>query len=133
MIARVATNLFNLPAPMLYRCHVLHYHTRLSRLYLRAFRQPAQTAAFHLLFSDVGYFEGPMTWEGADFGQGSQDDCIALMLKVGMIGEAVLQFPDAYAAITDHARLYVVQTTRTLVVIIAGAVSLLTDVPAELG
>lgn len=129
----MADNLFNLPAPLLYRCHVLYYHTRLSRLYLRAFKGQQQAPAFYLLFSDVGYFEGPMTWQGADFSLASHDDCVALLLRTGMIGEAVLQFPDAYATITETARLYTVRTTHTPVQIIASSATMLMDLPADLG
>lgn len=111
---------------------MLHYHTRLSRLYIRAFKLMQQEAAFYLLFSDVGYFEGPMTWEGANFTIAPHDDCIQLMLRVGMIGEAILQFPDAYASITEAAHLYEVRTTHTPVRIIASATTLLTDLPGEL-
>lgn len=132
MTTLISSNIFNLPTPILYRCHVLHYHTRLSRLYLRAYKGQSQTPAFYLLFSDVGYFDGPMTWQGADFGIAESEVCIALMLSVGMIGEAILQFPDAYASITDTARLYVVTTTHTPVRLIASAVSLLTEIPSEL-
>lgn len=128
----ISTNIFNLPTPILHRCHVLHYHTRLSRLYLRGYKGQSQTPAFYLLFSDVGYFDGPMTWQGADFGMAPAEDCIALMLSVGMIGEAILQFPDAYASITETAHLYIVTTTHTPVRIIASAGSLLTDIPPEL-
>jgi hypothetical protein len=128
----VSDNLFNLKAPMLYRCSVLHYHTRLSRLYVRAFRPHQNTPEFYLLFSDVGYFEGPMSWEGADFGLASHQDCIDLMLRTGLIGEAILQFPDAYASITETARLYFVQTTHTPVFIIASSATMLQDVPNEL-
>lgn len=117
---------------MVYRVAVLHYHARLSRLYLRAFRGQAQQESFYFLFSDVGYFEGPMSWQGADFGIAGHQDCIDLMLETGLIGEAVLQFPDAYAAITDTARLYVVTTTHTPVAIIASSATLLTDVPVGL-
>lgn len=131
-VSIISSNIFSLPTPFLYRCNVLHYHTRLSRLYLRAFKGQAQTPAFYILFSDVGYFDGPMTWQGGDIGIAAADECIALMLGVGMIGEAILQFPDAYASITDSAHLYVVTTTHTPVRIIASAASLLTEVPLEL-
>lgn len=128
----MSQNIFNLKNPMLYRCNVLHYHNRLSRLYIRIFRGQQQTPAFYLLFSDAGYYEGPLTWQGADFGIASHDDCIDLMLRTGMIGEAVLQFPDAYAAITDTAHLYVVTTTQAPVRFIAGEAIRLNDLPDEM-
>jgi hypothetical protein len=117
---------------MLYRCHVHRYFSGLSRLYIRVFKGQQTIPAFYLLFSDVGYYEGPISWQGADFDIAPEDDCIALMLKVGMVGEAILQFPDAYASITETAKLYIVTTTHTPVRFIAGGASLLTDIPNEL-
>lgn len=117
---------------MLYHCHTHRYFSGLSRLYIRVFKQRQENAAFYLLFSDVGYFEGPVTWQGADFGIEDDDTCIELMLRTGLIGEAILQFPDAYASITETARLFIVRTTHTPVRIIASSASLLTDVPPEL-
>lgn len=131
-------NIFNLPAPSLYRCHVHHYHTRLSRLYIRVFKAPQgnastmQIPAFYVLFSDVGYVEGPINWEGANFCIAQHQECIDLMLETGMIGKAVLQFPDAYAAITDTARLYVVKTEHSSVRIIASSAARLPSLPPEL-
>lgn len=130
-------NIFNLPAPTLYRCHVHHYHARLSRLYIRVFKtdgglSTVQIPAFFLLFSDVGYVEGPINWDGANFCLAPHEDCIDLMLETGMIGKAVLQFPDAYAAITDTARLYVVKTAHSPVRIIASSAARLPSLPPEL-
>jgi hypothetical protein len=127
-----SSNIFNLPTPMLFHCHTHRYFSGLSRLYIRVFKQRQDQAAFYLLFSDVAYFEGPVSWQGADFGIEASDTCIDLMLKTGLIGEAILQFPDAYASITENAKLYVVRTTHTPVRIIASSASLLTEVPSEL-
>ncbi len=41
------------------------------------------------------------------------------MLQSGLIGEAILQFPDAYAALTAHVNLYVVRTLASSVRLIA--------------
>lgn len=125
-------NIFNLPNPMLYRCQVHRYFNGLSRLYLRVFKGQESNPAFYLLFSDLGYYEGPVTWQGANFGIATHDECIKLMLQAGLIGEAIFQFPDAYMALTETAKLYVVQTTHTLVRFIAGDATLLVDIPAEL-
>src|SRR5690606_13316611 len=121
-----------LPNPMLYRCHTHRYFSGLSRLYIRVFKEHQEAAAFYLLFSDVGYFEGPVSWQGADFGIADDNTCIELMLRTGLVGEAILQFPDAYAAITEHAKLYIITTTHTPVKLIASSASLLTEVPPEL-
>lgn len=124
------TNIFGLKAASLYRCQVYRYFNGLSRLYLAVMKPQQTVPAFFLLFPDVAYFEGPMNWQGADFQIASAPDCIDLMLATGIIGEAVLQFPDAYASITDAARLYIVHTPDRPVRIIAGSVTLLTEIPA---
>jgi hypothetical protein len=124
--------MFDIKAPQLYRCQVYRYFSGLSRLYLSVFKPQQTTPAFYVLFSDVGYFEGPMGWESLDFQIAPSDECIALLLQTGIIGQAVLQFPDAYAAITDTARLYTLQTEKTRVRIIAGSVTMLDSVPPAL-
>jgi hypothetical protein len=121
---------FDIKAPQLYRCQVYRYFNGLSRLYLSAFKPQQNIPAFFLLFSDVGYFEGPVSWQSVDFYIAPPDECIELMLKTGMIGQAILQFPDAYASITDSAHLYAVDTPHSRVKIIAGSASLLDSVPA---
>lgn len=123
---------FDIRSPQLYRCQVYRYFSGLSRLYLSAFKAYQTAPAFFMLFSDVAYFEGPMGWESADFRLAPHEECVALMLSTGIIGEAVLQFPDAYAAVTEAASLYTVQTARAAVRIIAGSAALLAEIPASL-
>lgn len=124
--------MFDVKAPQLYRCQVYRYFSGLSRLYLSVFKPQQTVPAFYALFSDVGYFEGPMGWESVDFQIAPTDECIALLLQTGIIGQAVLQFPDAYAAITETAHLYVVETGQTRVRIIASSVSQLDSVPSAI-
>jgi hypothetical protein len=123
---------FDIHSPQLYRCQVYRYFSGLSRLYLSAFKPYQTVPAFFLLFSDVAYFEGPMGWENADFRIAPHEECVALMLSAGIIGEAVLQFPDAYAAVTEAANLYTVRTPRAAVRIVAGSAALLNEIPASL-
>lgn len=101
-------NIFNITQPQQYRCQMLHYHNRLSRLYIAVFKGQDRAAApvFHLLFSDVAYLDLPMNWQGANFDIAPADDCIDLMLAAGLVGQALLTFPNAYASITDYAHLY---------------------------
>jgi hypothetical protein len=124
--------MFDIKAPQLYRCQVYRYFSGLSRLYLSVFKPQQTIPAFYVLFSDVAYFEGPMGWDGVHFQIAPTSACIELLLETGIIGEAVLQFPDAYAAITDTARLYMLQTVQTRVRIIASSVTQLDSVPAGL-
>ena len=73
-----------------------------------------------------------MSWQGAEFDIASSEECVKLMIQVGLIGAAIHQFPDAYASITDYARLYQVRTTGGLIRIIAGSGTIMKRVPAEI-
>ncbi|GAB5493521.1 MAG: hypothetical protein Phog2KO_37360 [Phototrophicaceae bacterium] len=129
------TNIFNISDAEAYRCQILHYHNRLSRLYIAVFKGQDRASApiFYLLFSDVAYFECPVTWQGADFSIAPSDDCIQLMLDTGLIGEAILRFPNAYASITDYAHLYLAQTSLDKEIrIIASSANMLHELPSDL-
>ena len=128
----MSDRVFELKAPQLYRCQVYRYFSGLSRLYLSVFRPNQNVPAFYILFSDVAYFEGPMNWQSADFYVGEAQACIDLMLHTGIIGPAILQFPDAYASITDTACLYIVDSPSSPIRIIAGSATMLDSVPANL-
>ena len=119
----LAAPAFDIPSPQLYRCQVYRYFSGLSRLYVSAFKPYQTTPAF---------FEGPMGWESADFRRAPHDECVALLLETGIIGEAVRQFPDAYAAVTEAANLYIVRAPRVCVRVIAGSAALLPEIPASL-
>ncbi|MEL7435425.1 MAG: hypothetical protein AAFN11_15865, partial [Chloroflexota bacterium] len=69
------TNIFNITDPEKYRCQLVHYHNRLSRLYLAVYKGTDRASApvFYLLFSDVGYMECPVSWAGAQFDIASGD------------------------------------------------------------
>jgi len=127
------SNIFNISKPQLYRCQVHHYHSRLSRLYLRVFKGQSEVPAFFLLFSDVAYFDCPVNWQGADFQIAERDDCIQLLLETGLVGRAILQFPNAYASITDYAYLYIAHTqTGRAVRILASSANMVHSLPDEL-
>ena len=127
------TNIFNITDSDQYRCQVHHYHSRVSRLYLRVFKGQQDTPVFYLLFSDVAYFDCPVNWQGANFQIAEADDCIQLMLDAGLVGKAILQFPNAYASITDYARLYVAKTSaQREVKIIANSANMVHSLPGDL-
>ncbi len=128
-----SSNVFNISKPMTYRCQILHYHRRLSRLYLAVYQSQRNEPAFYLLFTDVAYLDAPMSWLGADFDIAQQPDCIALMRAAGLVGDAIDRFPDAYASITEHARLYLARTPHRRARIIAGSGTILASIPDELG
>ncbi len=124
-------NVFNITDPNRYRCQVYHYHRRLSRLYLSVYKGQRNQPAFYILFSDVAYLEAPMSWLSAEFDIAERQECIALMAQVGLVGEAIHQFPDAYAAITDYARLYQLRSSHSTIRIIASSASFLRSPPPD--
>ena len=125
-------NAFNITNPARYRCQVFHYHRKVSRLYLSVYQGQREEPAFYLLFSDVAYIEAPMSWLGAEFDIAARDECIALMLEAGLVGDAIHQFPDAYASITDYARLYRVRSVHSEIRIIASSAAILQTIPGEI-
>lgn len=128
-----STNIFNITDPHLYRCQLLHYHNRLSRLYLSVFKGQATLPIFYLLFTDVAYMDCPVNWQGADFTIAAPDDCIQLMLDAGLIGQAILKFPNAYASITDYANLYIVDGQQARPVqLIASSANIVRNLPDDL-
>ena len=127
-----SANIFNITQPKRYRCQIFHYHRKLSRLYLSVYQGQRNQPAFYILFSDLAYIDAPMTWLSADFSIAEKPACIQLMIQAGLVGEAIHQFPDAYAAITDYARLYRVQTTHREIRIIAGSGTMMRQVPDEI-
>lgn len=131
-IEHSSTNIFNISKPNHYRCQIFHYHRKVSRLYLSVYQGQKNTPAFYLLFTDVGYIDAPMNWMSADFTIADHNTCIDLMLETGLVGEAIRQFPDAYASITDYARLYEVHALGRPIRIIASSASMLQQVPPEI-
>ena len=127
-----SVNVFNISRPGCYRCQIFHYHRKLSRLYLSVYQGQASQPAFYILFSDVAYIDAPMTWRSAQFHIAEKSDCINLMIQTGLIGESIRQFPQAYAAITDSAKLYFVPTAPHKIRIIASSGSLMRKLPSEI-
>jgi hypothetical protein len=136
-------NYFSLTHPERLRCQMYRYYSGLSRLYVSVSKSITNVPAFFLLFSDVAYVDVPVNWQSAAFRIAPHTECIDLLLATGVIGPAVLQFPDAYAAITDNAQLFVVDPPRIKdpnqpnpqqrpVRIIAGNAVLLPDLPGDL-
>ena len=125
-------NAFNITNPARYRCQIFHYHRKLSRLYLSVYQRRREEPAFYLLFSDVAYIEAPTSWLGVEFDIAARDECIALMLEVGLVEDAIHRFPDAYASITDYARLYRVRSVHREIRIIAGSAAILQTIPREI-
>jgi hypothetical protein len=128
-------SVFEITRPEEYRCNVYRYSSSLSKLYVRVFKGMAESPSFYLLFSDVGYFDGPMNWSGVDVQRASAEDCLALMVHVGMVTDFMLDDLDTREALAEAAHLYSVQTHDAgyTVRIIAGEVIMLADVPDNIG
>ncbi len=124
-----STNIFNVTDAHRYRCHIHHYHSKLSRLVVRVYKDDRPTPAFYLMFTDVGYIDGPVNWRNVDFGIAPTDDCIALMLQGGLIDQTVADIPDARAALAAATRLYIGGTDSTRIRILAGSATLLQQLP----
>lgn len=124
-------NIFKLDTPKLYRCNVYRYNSNLSQLHIRVFRGLNTTPNFYLLFTDVGYFEGPMNWQNADFTRESGEACLDLMLEAGMVQNINLDDPDTRQALAEAAYLYIVKTSHTTIRIIAGSAVRLTELAED--
>ena len=81
----------------------------------------------------MGYLEGPVNWQGANFRTASADACLDLMVQTGLLDESVLAMPGARESLAGAARLYIAATGKTPVRIIANSASILQDLPPELG
>jgi hypothetical protein len=121
------SNIFNIKTPHLYRCHIHRYYSGLSRMYVRVFKGDAKEPAFYVLFSDVGYYEGPMNWQGISIRIAPPQECLALMQKNGLLDGVV---PEMLNAITEVAHLYLLESAP--VKIIAGHAARLSEIPQEL-
>lgn len=110
-------------------CHVYRYYNTSSRLYVRALKD--DKPAFYLLFMDVGYFAGPINWRGVDYHIAPPDECLHLMVHAGMVNAALLSDPEIRAALASAAHLYVFDAAPSPVQIIAGTVTRLDTLPAD--
>jgi hypothetical protein len=125
-------NFFEIDSPQIYRCNVFRYHSGLSRLYIRVFKGMSTAPSFYLLFSDVGYFEGPMNWQGVAFQRDTPEACLDFMARVGMVADLMLDDPDTRAALSEAAHLYTMQTPQNVIHIIAGDAVRLPEIPEAL-
>lgn len=128
----VSMNIFDIASPQIYRCNIFRYHSGLSKLYIRVFKGMATAPSFYLFFTDVGYFEGPMNWQGVAFQQADADASLRLMRELGIVEDIMLDDPDTRQALAEAAHLYTLQTSHSLIRIIAGDAVKLDDVPEEL-
>lgn len=125
------TNIFEIEHPKIYRCNVLRYDSGLSRLYIRVFKGMSVAPSFYLFFSDVGYFEGPVNWEGVGFNIESSEKCLSLMVDTGMVRDIMLDDPDTRLALAEAAQLYTLQTPHSTIRIVAGSAVKMDKLPGD--
>jgi len=111
-------NVFGVENPESYECHVKRYDSRLSYLeiYTRPLDQSSlQESFFSFVFNAVEYFEGTMTWIGANFRIAPPNECIQIARKMPyqhkMTDQEILDFYD----------LYVVESKQSQIKILAGS------------
>jgi hypothetical protein len=80
---------FKFPSPDQWYCHVSHYEVGHSELHIKA-QEMVSGEILTIVFIATIYFEGPLMWRGADFLLEPQEECEALMQKVGETGLKVL-------------------------------------------
>ena len=111
-------NVFGVENPDSYECRVKRYDSRLS--YLEIYMRPLDQSSlpesfFSFVFNAVEYFEGTMTWIGANFRIASPAECIHIARKMPyqhkMSDQEILDFYD----------LYVVETNQLQIKILAGS------------
>lgn len=124
--------IFKIASPEVYSCNILRYDTRLSKIYVRVFNVRNADPSFYLLFTDVGYFEGPLNWQGAGLYKAPAKSCLSLMVEVGMVKDFMLDDPDTLAALEETANLYQFKTKFRPVQLIAGNVVMRDKAPPEL-
>jgi hypothetical protein len=114
--------IFKIAKPESYRCNILRYDTKLSQIYVRAFKGASNDPGFYLIFTDVGYFEGPLNWQGAVLYKMPAKACLNLMLEAGMLADLKMDDPETQAAVAATANLYQFKTTFRPVQLIGGSV-----------
>src|SRR5688572_26585338 len=72
-------NFFEVQHPQECICQVWSYSVSHSRLLLRIYRGKFDEGVLYLGFEMVQYFEGPLSWKGANFYIGNTDECIKLL------------------------------------------------------
>jgi hypothetical protein len=89
-------------------CHVIGYAVSHSTLEIKvgySDRENAIEETHYVGFTSVEFFEGPMSWIGAEFRIADDSQCLALLKKVGRYSD----IPDAYLA--ENFKLFVVSGT----------------------
>jgi hypothetical protein len=73
------TNIFGIAEPEKYVCFVTSYIPSHSQLEIGIKLPETPEFVYYLGFQAVEYFEGPLSWEGADFSRGDPNECVRLL------------------------------------------------------
>lgn len=84
------TNILGLPDPQSWECTINNYGAGLSIMRIDLFNL-AKNQRMSISFGGVFYFEGIMSWRGANFTIASHDECRDLVKKLGLFKD----FPQA--------------------------------------
>lgn len=96
-----------------YSCTVLSYRIGHGKLKIQIDKGQAWRgrSTFYLIFMNVLYYEGPLTWRSADFRIGSESELEEVTEK--------LHFSRGYKVLSEEHSLFIVETTRGQVRILA--------------
>ncbi len=111
-------NVFGVKNPENYECHIKRYDSRLALLeiYTRKLGQSSEEDVFlSFAFNAVEYFEGTMTWIGANFVVASPEECILIARKLPNRSDV------SERSILDFYDLFVVETPQLQIKILAGS------------
>src|SRR5262245_27453156 len=73
---------FEFEKPDRWNCQVVYYSVQQSELHINV-QQLGSEKALTIVFVAVAYFEGPLTWHGAEFGVEPDENCSELLHRVG--------------------------------------------------
>jgi hypothetical protein len=114
---RVDEKLSTIINPEEYSCIVWRYHSSHSMLLIQLHKGDiVEGDVSYLMFGEVAYYEGQMSWKGAEFHIAPVDECIKLFQKLGWGKDDNIPI-ESYLA---NNRLYIFRNTKTAVRILAG-------------
>ena len=127
-----ASNVFNIKDPETYSCRVWHFsvgHSTLAIQVTRTQHSNSPDEVFFLEFDSVRYYEGPLTWHGANFGTTSLESYAKLLHRLQSLEPIEHTVPTETYEIDPSVsdRLFEVQLANLSVKIIASHVTRLDE------
>ncbi len=122
-------DLSDITNPSAYHCRVWSYLASHSQLLVRVHKGDFVTGdTFYLLFAEVLYFDGPMSWQGVTFHLGTSEECWELVRK--RPGFSEIPQEERLLAL-KKVRLYTFEAQDCTVRILAGNVHRNKDFPSD--